>query len=146
MGAIISLIQRLNMKRFIFFLIIILIFKSATCQEYKFIGKHLVASYYACDKKSIIDIDALKDIMIKAAKDSYATVLDFCCYKFQGDGFSMVILLSESHASIHTYPEYNACFLDIFTCGDKCKIENFDKTLRKYLNPKKVKKVIFIRD
>ena len=142
--GVIFLVQWLKMKSFIFFLIII--FKSVTCQEYQFIGKHLVASYYECDEKAIVDIDALKDIMIKAAKDSYATVSDFCCYKFQGDGFSMVILLSESHASIHTYPEYNSCFVDFFTCGTDCLPENFDKTMREYLQPQKIKSKLFFRD
>ena len=57
----------------------------------------------------------------------------------------MVILLSESHASIHTYPEFNACFVDLFTCGEKCSSEYFDQALQSYLKPKLVNGRTLIR-
>ena len=50
----------------------------------------------------------------------------------------MIILLSESHASIHTYPEHGGCFVDFFTCGTTCKPENFDKYMQNYLKPKNI--------
>ena len=57
----------------------------------------------------------------------------------------MVLLLSESHASIHTYPEYNSCFVDLFTCGQKCSAEKFDMYLREYLKPKQTDSRIQVR-
>ena len=58
----------------------------------------------------------------------------------------MVLILSESHASIHTYPEDRSCFVDFFTCGTDCLPENFDKTMREYLLPQQVKSKLFFRD
>ena len=58
----------------------------------------------------------------------------------------MTILLSESHASIHTYPEHGKCFIDLFTCGDKCNHEEFNETVKAYLKPKKVAEMVLVRD
>jgi S-adenosylmethionine decarboxylase len=54
-------------------------------------------------------------------------------------------MLSESHASVHTYPEYNACFLDIFTCGDQIRVEPFGEVLEKLWQPKWVSKQLHER-
>ena len=118
----------------------------ATNQGYDFCGQHLIASYYGCDKEALNNLSQLKNKMIEATEATKATVLSYTKEKFPGGGFSMVILLSESHSSIHTYPEYDACFIDIFTCGNTCQVEFFDKVLKAYLKPKKVNKDIFTRD
>ena len=117
----------------------------ATETEYQFKGNHFLASYMKCDHDALIDLPALREAMLSAAEKSGATVLDSVKYEFTGDGFTMVILLSESHASIHTYPEVDACFVDLFTCGDNCSSENFDDALRAYLKPEKVSSRNLIR-
>lgn len=130
-------------KYILFFVSIFAVVKSS---EYEFVGSHLVASYYECDVEALKNVESLKDVMLDAVKKSSATILDFSSYEFKGGGFSMIILLSESHASIHTYPEYGSCFIDIFTCGNRCKVEIFNEVLKKYLKPKKIKKDVFARD
>ena len=107
-------------------------------EEYQFKGKHFIASYLDCDADALENVEKLKSEFVKAAKASHATILDQSDFVFAPNGLTMVILLSESHASIHTYPEHHACFVDLFTCGDKCSSELFDKVLREYLKPKKV--------
>ncbi len=119
---------------------------SITGQEYDFCGQHLIASYYGCDKKALTDSVLLEKKMLEATQKTKATVLSYTKEKFPGDGFSMVILVSESHSSIHTYPEYDACFIDIFTCGTTCQVKHFDEVLRSYLKPKKVNLKIFNRN
>lgn len=123
-----------------------LVFLQATESEYQFKGNHFLASYSGCDYAALIDLEALRQTMLDAAEESGATVLDSVEYAFDGGGFTMVILLSESHASIHTYPEFNACFVDLFTCGDNCSSDNFDQALRAYLQPKGVSCRKLIRD
>jgi S-adenosylmethionine decarboxylase len=58
----------------------------------------------------------------------------------------MTILLSESHASIHTYPEHGKCFVDLFTCGDKCDHNVFNEVMQEYLKPRKVAEIVLVRD
>jgi S-adenosylmethionine decarboxylase proenzyme len=48
--------------------------------------------------------------------------------------FTSLYLLSESHLSIHTWPENNFVAVDIFTCGD-CKTKNIVDDIVSYLKP-----------
>ena len=112
---------------------------------HEFAGKHFLASYLDCDPRALKDVDALIAAMDKAVEASGATILDSNAYRFSPEAVTVVYLLSESHASIHTYPEYGACFIDLFTCGETCTSEKFDQTLREYLKPKQVDARLFLR-
>jgi S-adenosylmethionine decarboxylase proenzyme len=48
---------------------------------------------------------------------SGANVIQTISKKFEPQGVTILCLLSESHISIHTYPELGNCYVDIFTCG-----------------------------
>ena len=106
-----------------------------TVEEYLFTGNHFIASYSDCDEMALSDVNTLIDVMKVAVEKSGATILDYCFYEFPGGGLTLALLLSESHASIHTYPEHNACFIDLFTCGDDCSYEEFHTFLLGYLKP-----------
>ncbi len=114
-------------------------------EEHSFKGKHFIASYLDCDLRAMSDLDALIKAMDSAVGSSGATILNQSPYVFPPNGLTIVYLLSESHASLHTYPEHGACFVDLFTCGDHCSSENFDRTLRDYLKPKQVSARFFLR-
>ena len=115
-------------------------------EEYDFVGKHFIASYKDCNPEALTNLTKLKETLTLAATRSGAHILDSIDYTFEPNALTMVILLSESHASIHTYPEYNACFVDLFTCGNKCSNSAFDEVLRAYLQPKKVDSQILERE
>jgi S-adenosylmethionine decarboxylase len=114
-------------------------------EVYEFEGKHFVASYLECDPEAIRNVDALIAAMDQAVEASGATILNKTSHLFPPHGLTIVYLLSESHASLHTYPEFNACFVDLFTCGDHCKAEEFDRIFRAYLQPKEVNARLFGR-
>ncbi len=118
---------------------------------HEFTGKHLMVNYMNCDKQALTNFNQLEKIMKKGCTASNATVLNAIKHLFPIKnsniiGISMVLILSESHASIHTYPEFNSCFVDFFTCGTDCLPEEFDKTMREYLKPKGIKSKLFLRD
>ncbi|GEM_PF-1429764 len=113
---------------------------------YEFAGCHLVASYLGCDKLLLSDNVNLIAAMNVAITKCGATLLAQNCHVFENGGITAVMLLSESHASIHTYPEHGACFVDIFTCGSTCSPEIFDATLRAYLRPANVASQKILRD
>ncbi len=113
---------------------------------YAFVGRHLIASYEGCYLKALADHDELVPVMKTAIKASGATLLKVVKHRFPSSGgLTAVFLLAESHASIHTYPEHAACFVDLFTCGTTCLPEKFDAILTAFLRPKKVYRQILLR-
>jgi S-adenosylmethionine decarboxylase len=113
--------------------------------QYEFSGRHLLASYSACDPAAIRDVAGLTAAFHAAVRASGATLLHAVEHTFPPYGMTAVAVLSESHASIHTYPEHESCFVDIFTCGNTCSVEAFDAALRKFLRPKKHSRRIICR-
>lgn len=113
----------------------ILTFFTALHSDYEFKGKHYIASYKKCDPYALRSLSNLIDAFSRAIYVSGATVVGKCHHKFDNDALTSVYLLSESHASIHTYPEHNSCFVDLFTCGDTCDWSKFHCLMMAYLNP-----------
>jgi S-adenosylmethionine decarboxylase len=71
-----------------------------------------------CSFDQLNDIDFIENLIQIAAEISGANVLNGLSHKFEPQGVTAVCLLSESHISIHTYPEYGKCYADIYCCGD----------------------------
>ncbi len=107
-------------------------------RQFAFSGRHLLASYSGCDRSALIDVERATAAFHAAIRASGATLLRSAEHTFPPHGFTAVALLSESHASIHTYPEHDGCFVDLFTCGAHCNVEAFDAELRRHFRPKKV--------
>lgn len=83
------------------------------------LGNHLIVELYECEKDVINDAHAVEKRMLEAVKISGATMVQSVVHKFNPHGISGVVVIEESHFSVHTWPEYGYCALDIFTCGDE---------------------------
>lgn len=84
-------------------------------------GKHLLIGLFDCNKELIDDLDFVQEVFINASKEARAEVLSVSFRKFQPNGISGVVIISESHLTIHSWPEEGYCAIDIFTCGNKAK-------------------------
>jgi S-adenosylmethionine decarboxylase proenzyme len=62
-------------------------------------------------------VDFLSEALQQALKQAGATVCDVVSKRFDPQGVTVLALLAESHASVHTYPERGSVFADVFTCG-----------------------------
>jgi S-adenosylmethionine decarboxylase len=114
-------------------------------EDFAFQGRHLIASYTGCSLSAMRDVQGLTDALHAAVAASGATLLQSVRHIFPPHGMTAVVLLSESHASIHTYPEHSSCFVDIFTCGSSCQVEAFDAVLRGFLRPQRATRRIIER-
>lgn len=83
------------------------------------LGKHILAEFYDCDVNRINDEKFLEELFVNTATEAGATVINSSFHKFSPHGVSGVVVISESHLTIHTWPEYGYCAVDIFTCGDR---------------------------
>jgi len=76
-----------------------------------------------CNPKIIKDLAKVKNALVSAAKEAKATIVDISFHEFNPFGISGMVIIAESHLSIHTWPEYSYAAVDIFTCGDLIKPE-----------------------
>jgi len=86
------------------------------CQEIK-MGHHYLLNLYMCSSSLLDDEFFLRDLLESAAIACGATVLDTVSHQFDPHGVTAICLLSESHISIHTWPERGEAAVDVFTCG-----------------------------
>lgn len=89
----------------------------------KALGNHIIAEFYNCDKQVMNDAPFIEQIMNEAAILSGATVVGSHFHTFNPHGVSGVVVIAESHLSIHTWPEYGYAAVDIFTCGETIDAE-----------------------
>lgn len=80
-------------------------------------GKHYLLNLFGCSFGHLNDEHFLMDLLENAAAASGATVCQTIFKKFDPQGVTVLCLLSESHISIHTWPEEGKAACDVYTCG-----------------------------
>lgn len=82
-------------------------------------GTHVLADLSGIDAEKLCSCEALERLLRDAAEAAHARVLHSHFHGFgEGQGVTGVVLLAESHISIHTWPEYGFAAADVFMCGD----------------------------
>jgi len=84
----------------------------------KILGRHLIAEYADCNRALLDRPDELENRMKEAVRKSGATIVRSVFHRYNPHGISGVIVIAESHFSIHTWPEYGYAAVDFFTCGE----------------------------
>jgi len=82
------------------------------------LGHHYIAEASGCDPEIIGNVAKVQQILVKAAEVAGATVWAVSFNKLPPSGVSGVVVISESHISTHTWPEYRYGALDFYTCGN----------------------------
>ncbi len=81
-------------------------------------GTHLLADFYGVDAAPLTDAASLDALLRAGAEAAGARILHSHFHSFgEALGITGVVLLAESHISIHTWPEYGFAAADIFMCG-----------------------------
>lgn len=81
--------------------------------------------------KNIVTDEYIKNKLISAVKQGEElTVLNFFEHFFKPYGVSLLFVLSESHLSVHTFPELNYISMDVYTCSGVKP----EKTIELFLN------------
>jgi S-adenosylmethionine decarboxylase len=88
-----------------------------------FAGQHVLAEFEGIDPALLDDAAFLRVTLERSLDRAGATVCDVVSKRFVPQGVTVLALLSESHASLHTYPEFGSVFLDVFTCGNRANPE-----------------------
>ncbi|MCX7927253.1 MAG: adenosylmethionine decarboxylase [Candidatus Omnitrophica bacterium] len=99
---------------------------------------HLIADFIS-PKHFVEDPEQLEEILYEAAYAANNTPLKACIYKFPGQGITGVLVLAESHISIHTWPEHDYIAVDLFTCGPQTQPHKALEYLKRKFLPAKVR-------
>ena len=100
------------------------------------LAKHLLIELKDCNTDLLNDMEFLRGVLTDVAKHIGAAVIKDSFYRFSPQGISGVVIIAESHISIHTWPEYNFAAVDVFTCGDIIEPKNAIKPLAEKLKAK----------
>ena len=82
------------------------------------LARQITIEYYDCDERRLLDKETLENAMLAAARESGATIVSSSFNSFEPQGVSGVVVIAESHFTVHAWPEHNYAAVDMFTCGD----------------------------
>jgi len=91
------------------------------------LGRHLVIDLYQVSPSVLKDSEFLLKLLERAASESGATIIKSFAHRFSLQGVSCVVVIGESHVTIHTWPEKNYAALDFFSCSS---LIDLDKAIR----------------
>jgi S-adenosylmethionine decarboxylase len=79
------------------------------------------ADLSGCDALSAFDADAIAELFAAALRDAGATIVQAVQHAYTNEGLTCVLVLRESHAVLHTWPETGTVNIDIFSCSTRLK-------------------------
>ncbi|NYH52906.1 MULTISPECIES: adenosylmethionine decarboxylase [Nocardiopsis] len=103
--------------------------------DFDFTGTHVLCDISEVARELIENDDLVLDAVLRGIKASGATLCGTRSQKFEPLGVTAVFVLSESHVSVHTYPERRSVFVDAFTCGTRCDPEQIVEEVLRTLGP-----------
>ena len=102
----------------------------------KELGRHILAEIYGCDPQILNNKEFIEKIMVESALKAGAEVREVAFHKFSPQGVSGVVIISESHLTIHTWPELGYAAVDVFTCGESVNPWNACDYMTEFLKAK----------
>lgn len=105
----------------------------------KHLGKQIILDFWGCENLNSFKI--IEKTLLEAVKACDATLLEIKIHAFSPCGITAIALISESHISIHTWPEHKYAAVDIFTCGENTDPYLALPVFQKYLKPKKAEMI-----
>ncbi len=101
----------------------------------KSLGRHLLIEFYDCNSDVLDDVAGIEEHMRTAARKANSTVVNSTFHRFSPYGVSGVVVIAESHLSIHTWPEYKYAAVDLFTCGESVNPWKAFEYLKEFFRP-----------
>jgi S-adenosylmethionine decarboxylase proenzyme len=102
------------------------------------LGRQILVEFYDCDRGVLNDESLIREILLEGVRRSRATVISDTFHTFSPHGVSGVIVIAESHVTIHTWPEHGYAAIDIFTCGETIDPWVIQNHLERHFRSKKV--------
>lgn len=111
----------------------------------EFAGRHVLAELGGINPDLLDDEPGLRAALAGSLTEAGATVLNVVAHQFSPRGLTVLVMLAESHASVHTWPERGSAFVDVFTCGSCADPELAVTLLAKRLGAERLSREIVRR-
>ena len=98
------------------------------------VGIHVIINLYEVDPLLLEKMNVGLPILRTIVNDLELHVVSETGFQFTPFGYTYAFVLSESHFTIHTYPEYNSCYIDIFCCNKDFNSEKAMELIRTNFN------------
>jgi S-adenosylmethionine decarboxylase len=82
------------------------------------LGRHFIVELSKCNASKLNDLAGVRAILSQAAIEAKTEIKELAFHHFYPQGVSGVVVIAESHLSVHTWPENGYAALDIYTCGE----------------------------
>lgn len=108
-------------------------------------GIHHLLDLEGCSAKLLENKEVVRNLVLEIADKSGFSALGELFHQFKPVGVTGILLLPESHISVHTWPEHESLAIDIFSCGNKNKVEKASKLFLNKFKPKTFEKKVILR-
>ncbi len=101
-------------------------------------GMHVIMELYGCPSEAIATVPSVKHLIDIVVERSGVNRISEFYHQFRPHGVTGVVLIAESHISVHTWPEKGYVAMDIYTCGSKEKALKAAEVAMEVFRPKKI--------
>ncbi|HEU5079505.1 MAG TPA: adenosylmethionine decarboxylase [Opitutaceae bacterium] len=109
------------------------------------LGHHTLYDYHGCASAALRETEKLRAAMLAGIRAAGGTIVTDTFHTFSPHGVSGVVVIAESHVTIHTWPEHNYAAVDVFSCGVKLKHAVIREAIRAALQAERVEEKTFRR-
>ncbi len=102
------------------------------------IGQEISCSMKGISEEFLLKPEKVESLLKKILIREKFEILKSVHYVFNPKGFTIMFLLAEFHVAIHTYPEYNSLYFNMYTCRGPQDAENTFNFLKEKINPEKI--------
>lgn len=95
------------------------------------LGRQMIVEFYDCDSEVLADAGLMERIFLASAAKAKATIISSHFHGFSPQGVSGVVVIAESHFTVHAWPEHDYAAVDIFTCGESIDFDTAVKELQR---------------
>jgi len=109
------------------------------------LGQHSLYDFHGCPAEALRATERLRAAMLEAVRSAGGTIVNDTFHTFSPHGVSGVIVIAESHVTLHTWPEFGYAAVDVFSCGVTLRHEIIRDHLARILESKRVEQRAFPR-
>ena len=102
------------------------------------VGNEISCVMHGINQEILNNSFGLERTLLEALEQDKFTVLEKASHEFSPKGFTLMVLLAESHVSIHTYPEYNSLYFGLYSCRGEGDGRKTYEIFKEKINPKSV--------